>query len=494
MRAMPEETPRLTPLDAADTGADASSAPHPEILSGSVYRVLSRLAWPLVCSNLLNVSVSIVDTYFAGKLQHQGRPDTEALTSIGSASHFFDMMIILMLAIGGGTAIVVARYYGSGRAERVTSVVRDALLLAFCVASLVMIPLGYLLGRTVLSEMGITARALDLGLTYLNWRLLACPFISMTFVLGSAWVGAGDSRTPLLILLLMNLCNVILSPVLMFGLLGAPEMHVAGAAIGSLISRAIGLALAIYLGLRGMTRVRLDFGLGSIDWATLGRVVRLGLPRSLEGIVRTVTTLLLIRLVVEAVLNEPEIMMHAKDANNLAVAAFVVVARVRSIPTFIGLAFMTAVMTLVGQSLGAGSARRASQFTWAAATLSLGVMSVGAVVMFLLPGPLIRLFNTDLVLQEIGTPIFRTLAFAEPLVAVSLVLTGCLRGAGDAMWPFWVSILSQFGIAVGAGMVAVHFFGAGLQTLWLILLLSIAVRAVLLLGRFFAGRWKSIEI
>ena len=126
--------------------------------------------------------------------------------------------------------------------------------------------------------------------------------------------------------------------------------------------------------------------------------------------------------------------------------------------------------------------------------LSAGALGAGGLVMLAMPGTLIGMFNPDPALLVVGVPLFRTLAFAEPMIAVSLVLTGCLRGAGDAMWPFLVSLLTLLGVQLGLGYLSVVYFAWGLQALWIIVVLAMALRLVLLLARFLAGRWKKIEI
>lgn len=523
---MPEDMPSDAPSPPGHSSNPADPAlnirPAGGILSGSPYCTLLALVWPLILSNLLNVSVGIVDTYFAGKLHK------EALAAIGAASLFFDALIVLMLAIGGGTTIVVARYFGAGDTRRVSAVVRDAFAFAAGVAALVIIPLGLLLAGPVLHVMGLSGTTHDMAMAYFHWRLPGALFVSTGFVLGSAWIGAGDTRTPLAILLVTNLANVVLTPVLMFGYLGAPAMGVAGAGAGSLVSRILGASIAVYLVLFARTRIRV-LGLGSwvsrlasrvthpsrwtrdprpetrdqtqeappFDWGTIRTVVGLGLPRSLEGIVRTVTGLTIVGLLGAAALNAAELVQAVEDseeARTVAIAAYTVGMSVRRIPTFIGLAFMTATMALVGQSLGARSPERASAITRASCVLALSVMSAGALVMLIAPEFLIRLFNEDPKLILIGRPLFRTLAFAEPVIAVSLVLTGCLRGAGDAMWPFLVSVVTQFGIAIGVSFLVIHYFGAGLQTLWILMVAAMACRALLMVWRFLQGRWKRIEI
>jgi len=151
--------------------------------------------------------------------------------------------------------------------------------------------------------------------------------------------------------------------------------------------------------------------------------------------------------------------------------------------------FSMAATTLVGQCLGAQRPDFARRHANNALRVGIVTMTVAGAILFAIPGSLMRFFTTDQEVLAIGVDLLRIIAFAQPLTALMIVLTGALRGAGDTKWPFYISAVGMWGVRLSTCFVFLHGLGWGIRGAWLSMLVDLCLRGILFYGRWRSNRW-----
>jgi putative MATE family efflux protein len=325
------------------------------------------------------------------------------------------------MGISVGTAALVARFYGAQERAQADLATRQSMLLALTGALLTSLPL-MAVGGPLLEFMGAEPLVLPDALVYLNLILLATPLLFITMVIAAALRGAGDAKTPLVIMVLNIAINVLLDWLLIFGAGPIPPMGVEGTAWATVISRAVALGVGLWL-LRRTTLAGALRGSFRPAWAWFARVLRIGWPAGLQGFLRSASSLAYFTLI-------------GRTADGTAgIAALTVGIQSESLAFVPGMAFGMTATALVGQNLGAGRPDRARRSGWLSALQGLLVMSVLGLLFFLLAEPFARLFTREPDVVELAALYLMVNAPSEPFLGLAMILTGALNGAGETRIP-----------------------------------------------------------
>jgi putative MATE family efflux protein len=292
--------------------------------------------------------------------------------------------------------------------------------------------------------------------------------------------GAGDTRTAMWVMAVVNVLNVVVAWTTINGSFGLPRMGVAGSALGATVGRAVGGLLVIGVLVKGRSGLKLDLRGWRIDWGLIRRVVRIGLPTGIEQVIMRLGMITFIRAIA--------------SMGTIAVAAHTVALRAESLSFMPGFGFAVAGTTLVGQGLGAGDPERAERSGYLTFQLAAMLMSAMGLAFVLLPTPLIALFTDDPAVIEMSIAPLRIVGFVQPLLAAAMVFPGNLRGAGDTRFPMYITGASVWAIRVPAAFVLGLVLGMGLSGAWLGMAIDLVVRGVLFFLRFRSGRWKLARV
>jgi putative MATE family efflux protein len=310
--------------------------------------------------------------------------------------------------------------------------------------------------------------------------LLAIPGGAVLFVVGSALRATGDTRTPLMIGLVVNVVNVILNYVLIFGALGVPPLGVRGSALASAIAFTTGGAIGVVLLARGKLGVRVDRADLRPDRQIMLRIVRIGAPTGVESFAMQMGFLVYL--------------VFASTYGTPAVAAYFIGVRILAFSFLPGIGFATAAAALVGQNLGAGAPDRAAAAGFVATNMAVRFMSVTGLVLFVLAGPIARLFVDDAAVIEDTRWFIYMLGLCQPFMAVDYALGGALRGAGDTRFPLMTLFAGLYGFRLAFGWLVTHALGLSLPWLWAVLIGDYGVRAALKTWRFRGRAWQRIRV
>jgi putative MATE family efflux protein len=430
-----------------------------------------QLALPAILGNLLYGVVGLVQTKVVGTL------GAEALAAVGAGQRVFYALQAVMMAIGAGTGALVARAWGGDDPIEAGRVTTASLVLALAFAVVLTVP-GLLFAGPVAGIFGLDAATVDLAASYIAWLSAFNITFAANFILGSALRAAGDAWTPLWVGVGVNLVNVPLLYVLVFGLGGVPAMGAPGAALASGLAFTVG---AIAMGLLWWKQ-RLRVPYVRDGWMRRDRLTRLldiGYPAGVEQLVFQAGFFAFLMLI-------------GRFYGTEAFAAYGIGVTLLNICMVAGFGFSIAGSTLVGQHLGANDPAGAVRSGWRSMWLAIVSMGTLGAIVIAFARPLAQFFVGDSPTTVDYTVQFTWLLGAMmPLMAIEFAIGGSLRGAGDTRFPLICTFLGLIGMRC---TLAALFAYLALPVVWVYgaLVADYVLKGVMLLWRFRSGRWKYV--
>lgn len=432
-----------------------------------------RLAWPVILALVSESLVGLVDMMMVSRL------GADAVAAVGVGGQIMGAVAVTMMAIGTGTVALVARSVGAGRWREAHHALGQSILTASLSSAAVIVPV-ILWAEPIVGLFGVAPEVATRSSVYVRAVLLSIVPSSILFVIGSALRGAGDTRTPLVVGLVVNVVNVLANWVLIFGKLGFPALGVLGSAVATTIAFTLGAALIAGLLAFGRLRLRLERGNLVPDTDMIRRIVHIGYPSAIEQALMQVGFLVYL--------------VFAARYGTEAVAAYFIGVRILALSFLPGFGFGAAASTLVGQHLGAGNPERAAHAGWLSTWMSVWLMSGAGVAVFVLAEPIARFFVDEAGVVTGTVWFIYMLGVSQPFMALDFTLGGALRGAGDTRFPLYSMLVAFYVFRLGLSSLVVFVFDLGLAWLWSVLIADYAVRAALKSWRFRGEAWRSIEV
>lgn len=441
---------------------------------GSVRAKVLNMAWPAIVDQTLAMVIGIVDTAMVGRLGAQ------ALASVGLAAQLMQASIAVFGAVTTGTTALVARFIGAQDPEQAQDTARQSMLfgagLAASVAAILLLfAPGVLRGLFGSSEAEVLAGAAQ----YVRIVALALVPNFLLIVSNGIMRGSGDTRTPMQIMALMNVVNICLNWLLIYGVGPFPALGIRGAAISTAISQTAGSAAALTILIRGKTVLKVRFNNLRPDFKVLRRVLRIGVPAGVEQIMMQSAQIIYTMIIA--------------SLGTVAYAAHRVALNAESLSFMPGFGFALAATALVGQSLGAEDPQGAERAGGEAARLAVMSMGTMGLTFFLMPQFFTSLFTNDAEVIVTSAGVLRIVGLAQPFLALTMVLGGALRGAGDTRAVLAITVLGVTTARIGVAYTLVRL-GFGLVGAWIGMAVDLAVRGSLLLFRFKRGSWKHLRV
>ena len=241
-------------------------------------RTIWALAWPVILTFLLESLVGLIDTLMVGRL------GAAAVAAVGVGAQILSAVSVAMTAVGTGTLALVARHIGAREPAEANQVLRQSVIAAFGLSVIAIIPV-IVFASEIVALFGVEAAVVEQGGAFVQLVMLSIPQSAILFVIGSGLRGAGDTRTPLIIGVMVNVLNIAGNYVLIFGKLGLPALGVRGSALATTIAFTAGTALGLLLLARG--RLVLQMGWRGLrpHSGTIRRVLVIGYPAAGEQMI-----------------------------------------------------------------------------------------------------------------------------------------------------------------------------------------------------------------
>ncbi|HEY6084914.1 MAG TPA: MATE family efflux transporter, partial [Nitrospira sp.] len=340
--------------------------------------------------------------------------------------------------------------------------------------SLLLSGIGMTLNHLSMRALGAEPSVIALALPYSTLIFLVMPLTVLLQVLSSILQGTGDTRTPMYAMVLVNFLHILMAYPLIYGRWGLPAAGIKGAAMAVGFAEAIGVCYLLWR-----------------TWpllATSGRL-RLDMIRTLWDVGAPVSG--------ERLLQQAGILIYTKLVliyGTVSYAAHQVGLSIESLSFLPGYGFAIAAATMVGQSIGAGKYQRAKIENWEANRLALLIMASMGILFFFFPYVLLRLFTTDSAVIALGTVFLKIVALLQVPLALTMVLAGSLRGAGDTKFIMGATMVGMWGVRVPMALIVVLWLHSSVFYVWTAMIADWTVRMGLLLWRYQSERWQSIRM
>lgn len=448
--------------------------PLGEVPRRRLLTIIIKMATPIVLASLSQTLMGLVDTLMVGRLGEA------PLAGVGLATLLFSALASSIKAVDVATQTFTARRMGEGRDEAVGAVLATALGVSL-MAGVLCMGLGMRWPEVMMGLVSSDPVVCELGSQYLFYRYAGLLPLLIFLMTKGMFDGIGWTGTGMVVGIGMNLLNLVLNWLLIFGKLGLPTMGVAGAALASTMSAV--LAAAVIGGLALRPKIRKRFRIlcrTNFQPALIGPFLRVAWPPALQTLGNIVALLVFFFIL--------------GRISTLAVAAGNVVLRIASLSFMPGFGVGAAVQTLVGQSLGRRDPRGARRAAWGGVWVSVFFMGIFGVFFLLTPAGLLRLFADAPALVQAGTPILRLMGLVQIIDAVGLTLAGALRGAGATRRVMAVDIFTGFGLLPALAYLFGVVMDGGLIGAWLALLVWFTLFSLGMTFLFLRTRWEEIQL
>ncbi|PSQ17585.1 MATE family efflux transporter [Halobacteriales archaeon QS_8_69_26] len=441
-----------------------------------------RLAWPIVVIQLLQVTYNVADTLWLGRYN---------VDALGALSLAFPLVFLLISVAGGFTtagSILVAQYTGAKSEGRAGHVAGQTVSFVSMLA-VVLGVFGYLVTRDLLallpSQADTAAQVIPLAAVYMEVIFLGVPFMFGFFVFSSLMRGYGDTRTPMRVMFVTVVVNVVLDPLLIFGVGPFPEWGVFGAAIATIFSRGIGTVIGLWVLFVAESGPNVLVADLRPELSVIEKIVRLGVPSAAE---QSASALAMVTLTAMVAAFAPPV-----------VAAYGLGNRLISLVFLPAMGLGRATNTMVGQNLGARKTDRAERAVHLAAGTGAGVMLCVAVVAALFPDPIVGVFvGTDTPeaaeTLRLGVEYVRIRSVEFAFIGVLQVLLGAYRGAGNTKTAMMFSMVALWIGRVPAVYYLAFVSGMGASGIWIGMALGNILGAIAAGAWFLRGTWKEAVI
>ncbi len=441
-------------------------APAGALVGEPLARTIRRVAVPAVIANLLMTMFHTVDTFWIGRYL-----GANALAAATASIFWIWLFVSVGEMVSIGVDAIVARRHGERRPTEAARTVGEGVVFGVALGCIVAISTPLLL-PTMFALMETSDAISSIGSLYLGTYLLGMPLIFGFFAVDAAFRASGDTRTPLYILVGATLLGLALDPVLILGFGPFGGLGLRGAALATLVPRALGCIIGV-----AILRARAMIAFAPPRANVMASIARIGAPAAATGVAFSAIYVFLTRTTTQF--------------GTPALAALGLGFRVEGVVYVVAVGFGAAVAAIVGQSLGAGNIERARRAGWSAAAIVSAVGFLMATITTLAPELLAGIFSTDAAVVAEAAHYLRIAAFSQLFLGAEVVLESAMGGAGWTLPPMLSSTaITALRIPLGAWSAA-HF---GTSGLWWTLALTAAARGVVMSLLWASGRWQRVRV
>jgi putative MATE family efflux protein len=437
-------------------------------------KALFRLIWPLVIEQILAVTMGVADTVMISDVGEY------AVSAINIVDNINNLLIIAFAALATGGAVVVSQYIGR-RDHRNAAEAAKQLIYAVLIISLLVFVFAFVFRRSIIRIIygNMDADVMEAAGIYMMVTCLSYPFLAIYNANAALFRAVGNSKVTMRIALMVNALNIGGNAFFIYVL----RWGVLGAGLSTLISRVLAAVITMILLYRGHGRpIRLE-GISKVRFIRpmIRSILNVGIPSGLESSMFMVGRLLTQRIF--------------PVFGTAAMAGNAVAGVVNSFSFMPGSACGMALLTVVGQCVGAGDYGAAKKQCKRIMKITYAITAVFSLFIWIFRGPLIGIFNLSPAAYEFGQVFLQLHCIAMILAwPLSFALPNALRAAGDARYVMWVATISMWTVRVSMAYIFTFALGLGPLGVWLAMGCDFVSRGSFYLGRWLRGRWQEKRV
>ncbi|MBP1934041.1 putative MATE family efflux protein [Ammoniphilus resinae] len=416
----------------------------------TVMRPMLIFLIPLILSNALQSIGQLAGSIFVGRWV-----GVDALAAISAFFPLFFLLISFTIGIGAGSSILIGQAYGAGNQERLKAVVGTTLTTTF-VLSVLLALIGGIFTWDILRLIGTPENVIGVSVHYARILFWSMPILFLYIAYTTFMRGTGDSKTPFHLLIVSTSLNVALLPFLIFGWLGLPELGVYGAAYASVISTVLTfIVMLIYL---KKTNHPLQFDASvrqhlRIDMALLKKLLRLGIPSSVNMILVS--------------LSEIAVITFVNRFGSDATAAYGAVNQVVSYVSMPAISLGMAVSIFAAHAIGRGQQEQLAQVFRAGLLLNYLIGGFLVIVVYLFSQHILSWFLTNQSTLEIAHSLLMITLWSYLVFGHAMIVSSMMRASGTVLWPMVFGIVSIWLVEVPVAYYLSSFTSLGIKGIWI---------------------------
>lgn len=425
---------------------------------------------PITIENLLQMIAGIVSMGMIGRI------DALSISALGIGMRITQIIWALFKGITTGATVFVAQYYGAGEMCKVRNVIKQTLLSSIIVV-VILQTVVYTQAPRLLMVFDPQRSLLELATQYIRIVSFGLPFLAIMLIIGGVLQGMGNAKTPMFITMLMNVVNIVVGYVVIFGKLGITPMGVRGAALATVVSQGTAAVLGLYIifNRNGILKGCLSKKLLAVDKRQITEVYRVGLPTSMESIFWQLAAIILTRAILtfgETAFAAHQLGLQAESISYMPAAGFGVVAT-----------------ALIGQALGARDKDLARLYLRQILKGALCITALSVIVLVGFPKLMMSTLTDNKEIIELSAIYLILMGLVQFPQNTTGVLAGAMRGAGYTKVPMMVAGIGLWGVRVPLALLVTYVFKQTIIAIWVIMCIDLIFRFLVC---FFYYRSKNI--
>jgi len=443
------------------------------ILEGNINRAIILLAIPMTLEMIMESLFAIVDIFFVSKI------GVNAIAVVGLTESMLTITYSLGWGLAMGATAMIARRVGEGDNDGASVAAVQSIYLAVIISLPIMFT-GIFFSEDLLRLMGASEEIISEGSGYTKLSLGFNLIVILLFLINGIFRGAGDAALAMRSLWIANTLNIIIDPLLIFGIAFFPQLDISGAAVATIIGRSSGIIYQLYHLKKGKGLIKIHKDNWHFKPDIIRKLVKLSSGVTAQFIIGSASWIFLMRII--------------STFGSTALAGYTIAIRIVIFTLLPAWGFSNAAATMVGQNLGANQPDRAEKAVWRTGLLNMAFMGTVMILFFLFGGNIASFFTEEKEVVNNASKCLSIFAMGYLFYAFGMVLVQSFNGAGDTKTPtimnlfvFW---LFQIPLAY---TLAIHL-GIGAEGAYYSIVASESAFSIVGYFLFKRGRWKAVKV
>jgi len=434
----------------------------------NIFKQLTILSWPIILAFSMQVGYNIVDIFWVGKL------GATAIAAVSLAGNVFFIILAVGQILGSGTIALVAQCYGAKQIDNANNIIKQSLLLVSIIALPVCIS-GFIFAKQIMSLLGGQTDVLIISTGYLRIIFIGFFFQLISFTINYAFRGIGDMKTPMKIMLVATIINLILDPLLIFGLGFFPRLEVQGAAIATVIAKCASFLFGFIILIRGRSGIKLNiFKKWYLKTKVVKTILSVGIPVGISYGLMAFSNMAVFRIV--------------SSFSEYALAALGIGIRILQLASLPVVSIGIATTTLAGQSLGARDIKKTMQIGNISMLFSTAITIFFGIIFVTNAKFLVSIFTQNPQVINYGLQFMQIVSLYLVFIGITMSLTGVFRGAGDTLPPMFAGLF-KLALLIALAILFSQNLGMGITGVWWAIFISYSIETIIITIWYASGKW-----
>ena len=421
------------------------------------------LAVPMVIEMIMESIFALVDIYFVSKL------GADAVATVGITETLLTLIYAIAFGLSAATTALVSRRIGEKHSGEASQEAIQAIITTIAIALTIMVP-GVIFASDLLQLMGASAASVNEYSIYPATMFGGNIIIMLLFVNNAIFRGAGDASIAMKVLLVGNLINIILDPILI------SVYGIAGAALATNIGRGIAVIYQLYVLYYGNSRINLKLIRFYPDWRRIKHIIAISLGGIGQSLIATLSWVLMMWLVARF--------------GSQVVAGYTIAIRIMIFTLLPSWGLSNAASTLAGQNLGANHPERAEKSVWQVAWINVIGLGLIGILLVLLSENLVSFFTDERDVIDFGSTSLKIMSYGFSLYGLGMVMTQAFNGAGDTITPTWINFICFWMIEVPLAWALSTQTSLNEKGVFYAIIIAESIMAIFATVLFKRGKWK----